>query len=122
MRNLKNNDLDLGGICNDFVSSSLNTSIGKTNLVHCMIDKNNFWKAVNELNNGQIKVYPNPTKEYLYVELENSVISVETLEIADLYGDILISKRVDSKEARYRMNINDLPDGVYIIRIIGERD
>jgi len=58
-------------------------------------------------NNGI--VYPNPANDWLYI----SANRLETVEIYDIVG-----KRMMSDQSNFKLNIGQLPNGTYMVRII----
>ncbi len=67
----------------------------------------------NELEN--IRVYPNPFSDVLYIEgLPASGIS--TINVTDAKGTAVISE-VKQKTGNYRLSTNNLPAGLYVLRI-----
>ncbi|HQB27521.1 MAG TPA: T9SS type A sorting domain-containing protein [Paludibacter sp.] len=55
------------------------------------------------------KIYPNPAKEYIYVD---DTVDMPTIEIYNLSGERLLSA------AGNRLNISDLSKGAYIVKVI----
>lgn len=62
---------------------------------------------------SELRVYPNPNTGSFVIETNNSI--VKTIEIVDLTGRIIISEKTDSD--MIKMNITDLANGVYHVRI-----
>jgi hypothetical protein len=55
-------------------------------------------------------LYPNPTNGQIFIEVSQAT----TLAIFNLAGQIMIQERIETN--RERMNISDLPKGLYIVR------
>lgn len=51
-----------------------------------------------------MKAYPNPTTNYLTLQLNNSELSGVTYQLTDMSGRLLESKRVESKETTISMS------------------
>lgn len=69
--------------------------------------------------NLSIKTYPNPTKEYIILKIEQADISnyaVYKYQVIDLTGKILQSKNIEESETVINMNEN-VPS-TYILRVI----
>ena len=65
------------------------------------------------------KVYPNPTREVLNVEVSEFFRHDEyRLEIRNSMGELIVMKEVISTQES--VNISSLPNGMYIVELIGE--
>ncbi len=58
-----------------------------------------------------VKIYPNPAKDYLQVELPKEVKSFK-LEISDINGRLILHK-----ENEFKINLSGLSDGAYMVTI-----
>ena len=70
-------------------------------------------------NNGtdEIKLYPNPTSDYLVLCLENIEIKANTkYELYDIYGKIL--QQFDIHSDNTIINIADMSPALYILKIV----
>jgi hypothetical protein len=67
-------------------------------------------------NASAISIYPNPTKDIVYVNLNNSSIDNTTIELYDVIGKLVISQKVIDTIST--LLITDLVKGIYSIRII----
>ncbi len=59
-----------------------------------------------------LKVYPNPASNYVFVKQNNTPISL--IEVKDFTGNTVKAISV-SRKNNVRLNINSLPDGVYFL-------
>lgn len=65
------------------------------------------------------KVYPNPSKDTIYVELQNSVASVSNIEtpivaaLYDVYGKVVLKPSIYNKTA---IDISSLAAGIYFLK------
>lgn len=64
-------------------------------------------------NNLQLNVYPNPTREQIWVSTNNNQI-IEQLQLIDLTGKVMIEQRNVAHNTA--LNVENLPAGVYILR------
>ena len=65
---------------------------------------------------SQVKVYPNPVMNQLWIEglLETSI---EQIEIIDLHGRIVLSKNVESGIDELNLDVDYLENGMYMINL-----
>ncbi len=61
------------------------------------------------------RVFPNPTGDFLNIELLNDIPESAELTISDLSGKVYLTLRLPSK--KYQQNIQSLPHGMYILKI-----
>ncbi|WP_333660232.1 T9SS type A sorting domain-containing protein [Chishuiella changwenlii] len=90
-----------------FVSD--NDGIQKTSL----IDDCSKLSTTN-LQKQEIKIYPNPTKDWIYIEGSSSN---QIIELYDIAGK-LIHTNQHKKLTTININIGNLPKGIYLLRII----
>ena len=65
-----------------------------------------------------IKIYPNPSKEYCYVEFDTKKNGSSTILITDVSGKTILKYDQLTKEGRNKFKISDLKNGIYSISII----
>ena len=63
----------------------------------------------------KIKIYPNPTKEILFIE-NNTLISIDKITLTDITGKIVL----EVKENFSKIDMGDFESGVYILNISSE--
>ena len=61
------------------------------------------------------RTYPNPVSDIVMIE---SATSVNRYEIYDVKGAVVRSEAVDSNS--FEINVNNLPSGIYFIKIASE--
>ena len=66
---------------------------------------------------GDFNIYPNPTSDYLMVELENN--TDYRVEIRNMEGKKIKQFEIKNRD-RYRVDLTDLEPGLYFIGIEGE--
>lgn len=64
--------------------------------------------------NNSISIYPNPTKDVVKV-LNNSNLNISKIEIIDLLG-----RAVASAKSSDEINVSNLPEGQYFVKLHGE--
>jgi len=67
-----------------------------------------------KLNDYEIKIYPNPTTNILYL---NNLTEKSEIEIFDLNGKLVLKTQNDNNQ----INVSDLNSGIYTIRIINKK-
>ncbi len=66
--------------------------------------------GVSGLEKDQVKVYPNPTADFIYVKL-SSKSKIESAEVYDLSGKLVMQSKLESEKLDLRM----LPHGIYMV-------
>ncbi|WP_294223047.1 T9SS type A sorting domain-containing protein [uncultured Chryseobacterium sp.] len=66
--------------------------------------------GVSELEKDNVKIYPNPTADFIYVKL-SSKSKIEGAEIYDLSGKLVFRTKMNSEQ----LDLRSLPQGVYMI-------
>lgn len=66
-------------------------------------------------NPNQLKVYPNPTKNLLFLNIELQKTNLVNVNIFNMYGQIIKSKPMNSVDES--IDVSDLSNGVYLIRL-----
>jgi hypothetical protein len=70
----------------------------------------------NELNQPELKVFPNPVLQKQFtIELSNGYIS--EIRIANIAGKQVFTRKIATPETRILVEIDDLPDGIYFLRV-----
>ncbi len=60
--------------------------------------------------------YPNPTKDFLTINVENFKISKLYYQIYDLNGKLIENKKLTQKETT--ISVSNLPSGTYLVKVI----
>ena len=64
-----------------------------------------------ELTINDVKVYPNPTSDYINIK---SPININSVEVFDMLGKIIIDSKYKT------INLKSIPNGVYLVKVITE--
>lgn len=72
------------------------------------------------LTDSQLKIYPNPTSDKLYIKVENEDY-LKSVIVYNLIGEKIIEMN-DLNSASCTINFNDYPKGIYIVQIQGENN
>ncbi len=73
-----------------------------------------MFESVNEL--ISFSVFPNPNEGVFYVNL-NQKINLINMEVFDLMGRIIRPKGIDIIDGNYKLDLGDIPNGVYLFQI-----
>lgn len=77
------------------------------------------WQETNEVktNEGFIKVYPNPTRDIIILELASPAEDgLVVIEVYNLMGQNLMNKVMEAKP-QYQVDLTRLQSGVYLLRV-----
>lgn len=66
--------------------------------------------GVNELEKETVKIYPNPTTDFVYVKL-TSRSKIDDVEVYDLSGRLVLKTKIESDQ----LDLRNLSQGVYMI-------
>ena len=74
-----------------------------------------IYKSENEIYNFDFKIYPNPTKEYINLQLANSNCKGSTATIYNIFGKALMN--VNIADSKGNINIAQLQSGFYVMSV-----
>lgn len=84
--------------------------------VRCLKDGGST--AINEIDNTKIfSIYPNPTKKYITIRLEDNVKA--DISVYGLEGKLMLRRQLNQLETI--LDIGDLPEGIYIVSVKSSR-
>ena len=88
----------------------------------CLIE--NCHTGVEEIENIDFKIFPNPTSDYLYADLSNYTIGRGDAEFVlhNSFGRELQRVRIVNPEATYVFPMHDLADGMYFLSLFTETE
>lgn len=69
----------------------------------------------NPLKYSQVKLYPNPASEKLYLSFNSDVIQSYQLEIFDFIGSKKITEKIESGSITSEIGLNNLKPGTYML-------
>jgi len=96
-----------------YISTGLDASPARTRETW----KNDYFVGFREqpLTENSVKMYPNPCRSTLLIELENETINL--IQICDLSGKIVLEKSFISFETKISMNVSEIPRGCYLVKM-----
>jgi hypothetical protein len=69
------------------------------------------------IDNDNIKIYPNPVNDYLYIDFDkNTAYANTTIQILNTANSSILTKNINNSHSK--LNIANLPTGVYILKIM----
>ncbi len=73
--------------------------------------------GINELpqNYGDVSVYPNPTTQYLSVDINNAKSGKYSVEVVNMIGQKILGEQVTNHKAS--LDVSDLASGVYMVDV-----
>ncbi|MEO7976543.1 T9SS type A sorting domain-containing protein [Flavobacterium sp.] len=66
--------------------------------------------------NLQMGVYPNPTSNWLVLEIKNSVIENVNYQLFDLNGRLILNEKINSETTT--INLEQFPSAVYLLKVL----
>jgi len=64
----------------------------------------------------QFKIYPNPVKNYLYLQTQNCDYEKANIQLYNMYGELKKEYQLE-KQCNDRIEVSDLPAGIYTLQI-----
>lgn len=77
-----------------------------------------FPLGMNDFSTANIYIYPNPVEEILNIEISNSALKINTIEIYDLMGKLVMKKEIELR--KFSLDISELSSGIYTVKSIIE--
>jgi len=77
--------------------------------------------GINEHSDSVFIAYPNPVRDFLFVELPQSSNDISRIEIINPMGVIIFHQEVKGvASSPIQINTKGIPDGLYLLRVIGK--
>jgi len=77
---------------------------------------NNYTLGISEFKEGILKIIPNPAKDFITIEFPREQLFSD-FQISDLEEKTIIASKIPSNSGICRIDIRELPEGVYLCRI-----
>jgi len=79
--------------------------------------------GIGDLENGTgILVFPNPTEGEFFVDLLKTSFDQTRIDLLNITGKVQMTRLVPPDSKRISININDLPKGIYFIKVIDKNN
>lgn len=77
----------------------------------------NFYlkSGIASISADNIKVYPNPANDYIYIKNTHKYIQIQQVQLFDLLGKQLLSQNVN--ESTHKLELSSLPKGIYMLKV-----
>ena len=99
-----------------------NYSIAVTDSFGCSVESTPLLFSsfeLDEVSHSELKIYPNPAKELLFIEVDKKLIDPR-FELFTVSGEKLALPVIKVSSKKYEVDVKELPVGVYILKVISE--
>ena len=62
------------------------------------------------------KVYPNPTNDKVYIDINSAELNGTEMRITDINGKVLVRKQIQSNEGKIEIDMSSFKSGVYLLK------
>ncbi|MEM1328225.1 MAG: T9SS type A sorting domain-containing protein [Bacteroidota bacterium] len=75
-------------------------------------------------NGWDINVYPNPSRDYLFIDASKEITPIQNWQLLDTQGKILMQERIQNGNTNtvHQLNISHLPRGLYFLNIESKKE
>jgi hypothetical protein len=77
---------------------------------------------INKMQNSNLKIYPNPATNKIFIEQINSAMSYDKIEIINSNGQKCISLNIKINNDPIEVNIEKLITGIYLVKVSNDRE
>lgn len=75
--------------------------------------------SLSEVN--KVEIFPNPSADYLNIEINNSKMNKPVLEFYSIIGNVVKVELENSADNKFRVNLGSIPAGYYLLSIRDEQ-
>ena len=98
----------------DLSSSDFGAFGMNTPAYFCIDNVGNFPLSSNTINQEIINIYPNPSSDFIYINSKDS--DNYTISLFNILGELIIDKKINLQQ----LNLSNLPNGQYFLKIESE--
>ena len=80
--------------------------------------KYDYSTGINDLQQSQLSIYPNPAEDIITVEISD-ITKENRFSILNLNGQPLFTHQIT--QPKTQLDISSLPNGVFFVKVTGER-
>ncbi|MEI7596162.1 MAG: T9SS type A sorting domain-containing protein, partial [Bacteroidota bacterium] len=103
------------GVYNVVLTASNTCGTDTDSLEIILVDNTGVFESDNL---GNLKIYPNPTVDYVNVELNNTTLKNPSITVYDIFGKIMSENQyLINRDFTTKISLQNLPTGVYLIKI-----
>ncbi|MDG1332450.1 MAG: T9SS type A sorting domain-containing protein [Crocinitomicaceae bacterium] len=77
--------------------------------------------SIDEIGQTDFQIYPNPTRDIINFQLEESTLNEIEIHVTDIYGRIRMAKTI-AAENDLSLNVEALPKGIYFVQLLDEKN
>ena len=88
---------------------------GKVNAFKVLADLENLVSNEATVVNPGIRIFPNPTRDILYVELD--FIEEVQMKVFDLSGRMVLEKKLERNSVNSEVDVSGVQTGIYLIQL-----
>ncbi len=63
------------------------------------------------------KLYPNPTNDNIFVELNSEELAGSEIKVTDITGKVILNHKITIKDSKIELNLRDYNSGVYMMKL-----
>jgi len=79
-----------------------------------------FVGVEDQTNKTDVKLYPNPTSGNFTVKMSELNSAITDIVVYDIWGQTILSERIQSSSKKYQFSIASQPAGIYIVKLMNE--
>jgi hypothetical protein len=111
---------NIPGQFNYYYISSSEFCSADTSVVLVNVDGSCTYTSINELEENNISIFPNPSKGTFNLEV-NNFTEQKSIEITDIHGREVLSKlNVIQGKGIYQVDLDTQSNGIYFVRVFGK--
>src|SRR6056297_2592016 len=110
---LSKSEFTTDDIGDDTIEVTVNDISGNSTTQSAVVTVNPGATDVNDISDANVEIYPNPTNGNIHLRLHDQ--KADQVVVMDLTGKTVIQKT--DLEERNTINLSEIPDGVYLIRV-----
>ncbi|WP_191859122.1 T9SS type A sorting domain-containing protein [Hanstruepera ponticola] len=76
--------------------------------------------SVTEFDSSQFSIYPNPTNDFLNVNMSNQIGSQLSVAIYDIQGKLISDQLYKTDTTNFQIDVSNLSTGLYVIKLYNE--
>lgn len=78
--------------------------------------------SVNNLEAGNLNIYPNPTSGVFYIAFDKAIGSTTQVEVYTMAGQLVSVKSFDGLQTSFELDASELASGMYQVRLVNGND